>query len=259
MQIIGKTNILHIVTREEYNQDGYHEHFKLIQKLASRPARDIREKMGKSVEVLPGQSEEVMKQCKYRYPDPESNGEYGINTDAIDEALMEGKNPILSCSNTKILVELCKQYEGRVCPILVIRQKKRFDEDERKLLTDSEGKRLLILNRMYKNVWGNLKDLFGHRYIVYGNEIGAQFFKKWFQLIMDENGVIVGEPKKDNMTGNMIEYFRKDWRYRPELLVNIGDEPIIPTPDVLENTEEDIEVFARRILFKDIENLGEER
>ena len=217
----GKTELMKLVLQ------NHSEKFSAIKKNSTREARPGEEN---AIEIKPGCSIQEVDAMDYVYIGHNGN-KYGFMKEQIEEPFNQGKSPMVIVDSEQILIELCRNYTGRVCPIYI--QRDVSDEDfieELKMQgrTEEQIKQRLDSRHEAKALWGKKQNLFGYRYIINGPFLSKEKFLGWFERIAEENNIDVGETKYKEEARGLITYFRTLWKGRPALLPSdAGCEPII--------------------------------
>ena len=217
----GKTELMKLVLQ------NHSEKFSAIKKSSTREARPGEEN---AIEIKPGCSIQEVDAMDYVYIGHNGN-KYGFMKEQIEEPFNQGKSPMVIVDSEQILIELCRNYTGRVCPIYI--QRDASDEDfieELKMQgrTEEQIKQRLDSRHKAKNLWGQCKDLFGYRYIINGPFLSKEKFLGWFETIAEENNIDLIEAKHKKEVKGIVSYYRKLWTGRPALLSSdVGYEPII--------------------------------
>ena len=217
----GKTNLIRLLIK-------FHgDNIAVIKKYSDRDARQGEEN---AIEIQPGSSTEYVKAMDYVYTG-HNNKVYGFYKKDVDDNLKQGKSPVVIIDDENILVQLCNEYIGRVCPVYMQRDTTdlEFIEELRKGNRTEEQIRQRIDSRHKKqDLWRRRSNLFGYRYIINGQFLDNEGLLGWFEKIAIENDIDIGENTRIDRVKGIINYFRHLWKDRPTIMISkVGAEPII--------------------------------
>lgn len=218
----GKTHLMRLML------ENYKEDITIIQKQSDREMRPGEEN---AIEIKPGCQTEEVKKLDYTYMG--HNGKvYGFNRQPIKEAFENKKSPVVIVDNEEMLIKLCQEYKGKICPIYMQR-----DTTDLEFIQElrEKGKRTeeQIMQRLYsrhkfQELWRRRASLFGYRFIINAQFLENKQLLNWFEKIAEENSIGITEPKTNNEAKGIIYYFRKLWKDRPHVTTSDrGQEPII--------------------------------
>ena len=224
----GKTHLMRLIMKQHQGE------FIGIKKYSDREKRPGEEN---AIEIQPGCPTEQVQQMDYTYIGKE-NKVYGFNKEPIEKAFKNGKSPMVIVDDEELLIELCKDYKGKICPIYVQRDATDLDFIQ-ELKESGERTEEQIIRRLdtrheKQKMWKRQEKLFGYRYIINGKFLGEEELLNWFETIATENEIDIDVNKKENKAKGIIHYFRNLWKGRPAVASSkLGEEPIIS-----ETTEE---------------------
>lgn len=218
----GKTHLMRLI------MEHYGEKFSVIKKCSDRAMRPGEEK---AIEIQPGCSTEEVQQMDYTYKGKE-NKVYGFNKKPIEDAFKKGKSPMVIVDQEELLINLCQEYKGRICPIYIQRDVTDLDfiqdlkqSGER---TEEQIMRRLDTRHEKQRMWRRQEKLFGYRFIINGKFLEDEKLLNWFEEIAIENKIDIGENRSENKAKGTINYFRNLWKERPAVGTSkLGEEPII--------------------------------
>lgn len=196
--------------------------------------RELRTGEENAIEIKPGCSTEEVKAMDYVYTG-HNNKVYGFSKKEVDTELEAGKSPMVIIDDEDMLVQLCNEYAGRICPVYV--QRNTTDLDFINELRDggrSEEQINQRLNSRHKKqeLWRRRANLFGYRFIINGKFLDDENFVGWFETIAKENNIDIGEPKFEAKAKGIINYFRTLWKGRPAIASSDkGAEPLTVEPN----------------------------
>lgn len=216
----GKTHLLKLLNNPPYNED-----IVIVKKYSDR---DMRPGEENALEIKPGCATETVKSMDYTYTG-KNNKLYGFSKRDIDMPFKQGKSPIIIIDDEELLIRLCKEYKGRICPIYMQRDLTDLDfieELKKGGRTEKQIQERIESRHKNKALWERRANLFGYRYIINAPFMNDEKLLGWFQLIAKENNIDI-EKTKSNISG-IVSYFRTLWKGRPAILnSDPGSEPEI--------------------------------
>lgn len=217
----GKTHLMRLLIA------SHGDDISVIKKYSDR---DLRPGEENAIEIQPGCPTEYVKAMDYVYTG-HNNKVYGFPKKEVDDNLEQGKSPIVIIDDEDMLIRLCNEYVGRICPIYIQRDTTDLDfiEELRKGNRTEEQIRQRIDSRHKKQaLWRRRANLFGYRYIINGQFSDDERLLEWFETIAMENDIDIGKPTSSDRVRGIINYFRNLWKDRPAIITSkVGAEPII--------------------------------
>lgn len=107
----GKTHLMRLLL----NTHG--DDISVIKKYSDR---DLRPGEENAIEIKPGCKTADVKDMDYVYTG-KNNRVYGFQKREIDMGFQQGKSPIVIVDDEELLIRLCREYEGKICPIYMQR------------------------------------------------------------------------------------------------------------------------------------------
>lgn len=217
----GKTHLMRLL------METHKENISVIKKYSNR---DMRPGEENAIEIQPGCSTEQVKAMDYVYVG-HNNKLYWFSKEEIDEQLEQGKSPCIIIDNEEMLIRLCREYRGRICPVYIQRDTTDLDfieELKKGNRTQEQIMQRLDSRHEKQELWKRRINLFGYRYIINGQFLDDENLVGWFETIAEENGIDIGEAKMKNSARGIVNYFRNLWKGRPAIMTsNTGEEPSI--------------------------------
>lgn len=169
----GKTHLLKLLN------NNCNEDIAIIKKYSDR---DMRPGEENAIEIKPGCKTTEVENMDYVYIG-KNNKLYGFQKSAIDMAFRQEKSPIVIVDDEEQLVQLCREYENRVCPIYMQRDVTDLDfieELRRGGRTESQIKERLESRHKNQALWRRRLNLFGYRYIINAPFMDDEKLLEWF-------------------------------------------------------------------------------
>ncbi len=217
----GKTHLMRLLMK------SYGDNISIIKKYSDRALRQGEEN---AIEIKPGCVTEEVKSMDYTYVG-DNNVAYGFSKKDIDIGFKQGKSPVVIIGDEGILIRLCREYEGRICPIYMQRDVTDLDfleELKRGGRTEAQIRERMEARYRKQALWRKKANLFGYRYIINAPFMNDEQLLEWFQVISEENGIDISEIKTTSNASGVINYFRTLWKGRPAILSSDkGSEPVI--------------------------------
>lgn len=198
----GKSHLVNLVS------DNYRDDFNIIKKYTDRKKRANEEN---AIEIKSECSKEELQGFEYSYIG-KSNKIYVFSKSKIDTTLQMGKSPIVIVANEEMLLRLCNDYRGRVCPIYI--QRDTIDADfirelEKEGRTDEEIRERLVGRHEMLDLYIKHKKLFGDNYIINGQFLENDKLLGWFETIIQENGIQIEGTNRGKSSERIIRHFRE--------------------------------------------------
>lgn len=217
----GKTHLIRLL------MNFYKDDIFAIKKYSDREARKGEEN---AIEIKPECATSDIESMDYVYVG-RNDKEYGFSQKDIDNAFEQGKSPIVIVDDEELLIRLCREYKGRVCPIYMQRDVTVLDFME-ELRKDGRSEKQIRerLEGRHKSqaLWRRRANLFGYRYIINGPFMNNEKLLGWFQLIAKENDIDIDSSVAEINVKGLVNYFRTLWKGRPAILnSDKGSEPIL--------------------------------
>lgn len=217
----GKTHLIRLLMK------FYRDDILVIKKYSDR---DLRKGEENAIEIQTGCETAEVKSMDYVYTG-KNNKVYGFSKKYIDTAFQQEKSPIVIVDDEELLIRLCQEYEGKVCPIYIQRDVNILDfmEELRKGGRSEEQIRERVETRHKSHaLWRRRANLFGYRYIINGPFMNDEKLLGWFQLIAKENNIDIDSSVAKIDVKGLVNYFRTLWKGRPKVLnSDKGSEPIL--------------------------------
>ena len=209
----GKTELMKLVL------ESHKEKFSAIKKSSTRSARPGEEN---AIEIKPGCSIQEVDSMDYVYIGHNGN-KYGFMREQIEGAFIQGKSPMVIVDNESLLIKLCREYMGRVCPIYIQRDVKSDEDFVSELNQGGKRTQEQIMQRVdsryqKRGLWNRRPNLFGYRFIINGMFLAPDKLLEWFEVIAEENNIDIGNSNQRKKHSQLIRYFRSDWLGKPPLL-----------------------------------------
>lgn len=206
----GKTHLMRLLMK-------FHEDDILVIKKYSD--RDLRPGEENAIEIKPGCKRAYVESMDYVYTG-KNNKVYAFPKRGIVNAFKQGKNPIVIVDDEELLIRLCREYEGRICPIYMQRDVTDLDfmEELRKGgRTESQIRERMESRYKSQALWRRRANLFGYRYIINAPFMNDEKLLQWFQLIAEENNIDMNRIKTESDIRGLDKYFRTLWKGRPSI------------------------------------------
>lgn len=192
--------------------------------------RDLRPGEENAIEIKPGFPTKEVKNMDYTYIG-KNDKVYGFQKKDIETAFKQGKSPIVIVDDENLLIKLCEEYQGRICPVYIQRDVTELDFIE-ELRKDGRTEKQIRerIDSRHKNqaLWRKRANLFGYRYIINGPFLSNENLIGWFLQIAEENNIDITKIERESNVKGIINYFRTLWKGRPAILnSDKGCEPIL--------------------------------